>query len=531
MASRNPGRLLGAPRTCASRLLAPRRRCLLQRPGPPGHCCRRLRNPYSTQRSAPPGPSHGTTEEHVSAPKPPGRSKRTLVTSLTVLALATSYLLLPEDPSSSSSSSSSGKNTTLNETTFAPYTIVNREVISPASFVLTLAPPRGAAAAEGKGLPYLVPDGPSSSSGATSGISSSSSGSRWRYPLWSVEFKQPQVQISRHYTPLPPPNPATDGYDAGEEGQCEKGELRFYIRAPGAAAGEAGAGGEMTRYLLRLREGDRVELRGPHVGFDVLARLGGSDNNRGGRGGMAKGSGGRVVFLAGGTGVAPGLQAAQAALQGSEDARVSLLWAVRGREEIQARSRLVPQQQQQQQRWWQFWGSGGNATSSELPLGSLENPSPVARQLEDMKRRYGDRLTVHVAVDEEGTRFDLPSIQKAINAAPSPSPSSFSTTTGTHPDTPTIRKDTSCALHEQRPHERASEFEAGDAPTCSCPADHGPPGRNLLIVSGPDGFVSHYAGPKVWQGGRQTQGAVGGVLGEIQARNPQLAREWLVLKL
>lgn len=370
-----------------------------------------------------------------------------------------------------------------------------------------------------------MPNEPSSSSGATS----SGSGSRWRYPLWSVEFKQPQVQISRHYTPLPPLDPATDG----EEGQQqnEKGELRFYIRAPGGGgAGEAGAGGEMTRYLLRLREGDRVELRGPHVGFDVLARLGGSDNSRGG---MAKGSGRRLVFLAGGTGIAPGLQAAQAALRETENTSVSLLWAVRGREEIQARSRLVPPQR----RWWQFWSSGGNATPSELPLGSLEDPSPVARQLGDMKRRYGDRLTVHVAVDEEGTRFDLPSIQRAINAAPSspspPSSSSSSTTAGMRPDTfsPTS-KDTSCALHEQEPHGRVSEFEAGDAPPCSCPAHRGPPpGRNLLVVSGPDGFVSHYAGPKVWLGGRQTQGAVGGVLGEIRAGNPQLAREWLVLKL
>lgn len=36
--------------------------------------------------------------------------------------------------------------------------------------------------------------------------------------------------------------------------------------------------------------------------------------------------------------------------------------------------------------------------------------------------------------------------------------------------------------------------------------------RRLILVSGPDGFVSHLAGPKQWQGGRETQGMLGGLL-------------------
>jgi hypothetical protein len=76
-----------------------------------------------------------------------------------------------------------------------------------------------------------------------------------------------------------------------------------------------------------------------------------------------------------------------------------------------------------------------------------------------------------------------------------------------------------------------SEFET-DSPSCTClPADGALPGKNLFIVSGPDGFVSHYAGPKIWRGGKQTQGPVGGVVAEIQKSHPQIAKDWLVLKL
>ena len=348
-----------------------------------------------------------------------------------------------------------------------PYTITTRVPLSPTSFVLSLTPKT-----PNPDPPYLLPGT-----------------DRWRHPLWSVEFKQPQVQISRHYTPLPP----------SARDDCKDGVLTFYIRAVGD--------GEMSRYLCRLREGDDVELRGPHVGFDVVQRLGAMK---------------QIVFLAGGTGVVPGLQAAKVALDGYADTKVSLLWAVRKREEIQgarseggeARAAAAAAS------WWEF-RRGEDPSPAELPLGP-ENPSPVTKQLDEMKRRYGDRLTVHVAVDEEGTHFQAPNIQKAISAAyPGDKV----------PPTPASSEGTPCALHEQKLLQRASEFET-KSPGCSCLSSEGAlPGRNLFIVSGPDGFVTHYAGAKVWSGGQQTQGAVGGVLGEIQRKYPQLAREWLVLKL
>ena len=347
--------------------------------------------------------------------------------------------------------SSSSPTATLNDTTFVPYRITSREAISPTSFVLTISPNQ---TLQQESPPYLHPDDPST----------------WRYPLWSVEFKQPEVQISRRYTPLPP----RDGDDPRD------GTLRFYIRTVG--------GGEMSNYLGRLREGQDAWLRGPHRGFDVVDRLGQRQD---------------VVFLAGGTGVVPGLQAANAVLESRPDTTFRLLWAVRKREELQdpappARS------------WWDRWTTAPSPT--QLPI-NLNSPSPVGRQLAQMKSKYGDRLIVEVAVDEEATIFSPNHIANALLATTktevSPSP---------NPD---------CALHNQMLHHNVSEFET-ETPQCGCGPEGG---RALFMVSGPDGFIRHYAGSKVWLGGSQTQGPVGGVASRIQAQNAQLKRDWLVLKL
>lgn len=357
--------------------------------------------------------------------------------------------------------------TALNDQAFVPYAITAREAISPTSVVLTVAP-----RVPDPAPPYLEP--------ATSA---------WRHPLWSVEFKQPEVQIARHYTPLPPRQGRAAPHD---------GELSFYVRAVG--------GGEMSTYLCRLAVGQDVWLRGPHAGFDVLPRLGACA---------------RVVFLAGGTGVVPGMQVATAVLEASETASVALLWAVRGRQEVQ-----VPPPSPAPAPWWRRWPL--RASRGPAPMrADMQEPSHIAARLRDMKAKYGERLDIRVAVDDEGTRFDAADIGRALAAVPLSSsaapPSSSAAAAG-------------CPLHDQRQHERASEFERPGAATCQC---HGPPGeggcalpgKNLFIVSGPDGFIAHYAGPKAWLGGALTQGALGGVMAELRRRDARLADDWLALKL
>ncbi|KAF9770370.1 hypothetical protein IL306_012103 [Fusarium sp. DS 682] len=339
---------------------------------------------------------------------------------------------------------------TLNNITFVPYAITAREAISPTSFIITAIP-----RTPNPSLPYLTP-----------------SDHRWSYPLWSVEFKQPEVQISRHYTPLPPLS-TEDPTD---------GSLRFYIRTVGD--------GEMTNYLGRRQVGEDVFLRGPHVGFELAERLGEHT---------------RLVFLAGGTGVVPGMQAAKAVLEVNNKTSVDLLWAVRKREEIQ---NSAPAQRSS----WKFWQE-----KKPTMLGlEAKNPSPVTRRLQDLKMTYGDRLRIQVVVDEEGTRFQDKDISKAIATSPGTT-ASFSA---------------GCRFHDQAMHVHASEFALPEGPGCVCKPSKGTtPGKDLFIVSGPDGFIEYYAGPKIWLGGLQTQGPISGVAGFLQRQNPALARDWLVLKM
>ncbi|KAL9573887.1 hypothetical protein ACKAV7_002431 [Fusarium commune] len=339
---------------------------------------------------------------------------------------------------------------TLNEITFVPYGITAREGISPTSFVITAVP-----RTPNPSLPYLNP-----------------SDNHWRYPLWSVEFKQPEVQISRHYTPLPPLS-TEDPTD---------GSLRFYIRTVGD--------GEMSNYLGRRQVGEDVFLRGPHVGFELAERLGEHS---------------RLVFLAGGTGVVPGIQAAKAVLEANEKSSVDLLWAVRKREEVQ---KSAPPRQSS----WKFWQE-----RKPTPLGTeVESPSPVTKRLQDLKMTYGDRLRIQVVVDEEGTRFQDRDISNAIAASPGTVPSF----------------NAGCRFHDQAMHVHASEFALAEGPGCVCKHSEGTtPGKNLFIVSGPDGFIEYYAGPKIWLGGQQTQGPISGIAGNLQKQNPLLARDWLVLKM
>jgi len=67
---------------------------------------------------------------------------------------------------------------------FTPFEIVSREEVSPTSIALTLRPRNLPASNDGRQLdPYRE---------------------EWEEGIWSVEIKQPELQIARRYTPLPP---------------------------------------------------------------------------------------------------------------------------------------------------------------------------------------------------------------------------------------------------------------------------------------------------------------------------------------
>jgi hypothetical protein len=50
-------------------------------------------------------------------------------------------------------------------------------------------------------------------------------------------------------------------------------------------------------------------------------------------------------------------------------------------------------------------------------------------------------------------------------------------------------------------------------------------GSRVILVSGPDRFTEHWAGKKLWVGGREVQGPLGGVLAQMDLK------DWKVLKL
>ncbi|KAI8304454.1 hypothetical protein K4K61_006105, partial [Colletotrichum sp. SAR11_59] len=370
-------------------------------------------------------------------------------------------------PASAPSSDPSEATILANGRKFVPFTVTSKDPVSPTSFILTLKPPH---------------TGPAPLS------------SLWDvFDLWCVEVKQPQIQVAREYTPLP--------------GAAADDALRLYVRAL--------RGGEVSTYLSRLLPGDSVEIRGPHGEFDLRSRLGEA--------------GGRVVFLAGGTGVASALQAAHAVLPRGVD--VTIFWAVRGREEVQGAAPAKQKGSKASSSWgWNPFsgGKGAGGIQAEALTEEVGDASAVSRELLALKEKYGDKLDVRVVVDQEGTRVGEQDLSAALAQAGSKKP-----------EGPPPLSTEGCKFHSQTAHlgmvdgapNAGKRFLSKDEDCACVPKEGAAIGKNVFVISGPEGFVQAYAGPKIWRDGGQLQGPVGGLLGAMQKGNPDLLKDWIVLKL
>ena len=215
--------------------------------------------------------------------------------------------------------------------------------------------------------------------------------------------------------------------------------------------------GEMSNYLHRLPQGATIELRGPVVEYQLPTDID------------------ELLFLAGGTGIAPALQAAYALLKpkpdddGAKRPRMTILWANRKREDCAGAPRVTPTAS-----WWaSFWPNTLRAIPSQTADAEVDR-SVLVEELASLQSEFQDRFSVRYFVDE-----DRQSITPAtLDAYLKPQPTS---------------KDAGL--------------------------------KKLVLVSGPDGFVSHFAGPKVWRRGEETQGRLAGVLGTANAQG------WDVWKL
>ncbi|KAI5210555.1 hypothetical protein E4T39_00335 [Aureobasidium subglaciale] len=290
----------------------------------------------------------------------------------------------------------------LNDTTFTPFALTNKETVSSTSAIFTLS---------------------------QSHIPSGTFDQWWKKGVWSIEIKQPQLQIARAYTPLPP-------LDASDSDA-----LRLLVRKEKR--------GEVSGYLHRRPQGADVEVRGPAVEYEL------PENVR------------QIVFLAGGTGVAPAIQVAYAL---GDKARISVLWANRSREDCvggQSDDPYAP--------GWYASLKDFFANTPQARVAPGSEKSLIVKQLDALKQA-NKALTVDYFVDEESTYIQPQIVRKAV-------------------------------AHTSNEPAIVSE------------------GKKIILVSGPEGFINHWAGPKQWLNGREVQGPLGGALAHMDLK------DWQVVKL
>jgi ferredoxin-NADP reductase len=319
---------------------------------------------------------------------------------------------------------SKSSDASLNPHTFTPYTLVDKQPVSSTSAIFTLRNANG------------VPD-------------SQSVKEVEKRSVWSVQIKQPQLQIARAYTPLPH---TADG--KREENAPQ--DMRLLIRQE--------TGGEVSTYLHRLPEHSTIELRGPNAEFELPRNVK------------------EVIFLAGGTGIAPAMQVAQA-LGRRTGSKMHILWANRRREECVggiSDDRGSSKTTQTRLGWWKSVLIGSSETATLVALSDDEtnettrNKGLIVQELDALKERstIGTKgLLVQYYVDEEKTFIQQEDIMKRM-----------------------------ASTSQEK-------------------------GSKLIIVSGPDGFIEYWAGRKLWVDGREAQGPLGGVL-----RGMDLG-DWKVFKL
>ncbi|CAD6591780.1 MAG: hypothetical protein ASARMPRED_005597 [Alectoria sarmentosa] len=317
----------------------------------------------------------------------------------------------------------------LNPRFFTPFILKSREKVSSTSAILNL---------------LSLPKGQN-----TVSVSEA-----WRTGVWSVQVMQPELQIARSYTPLPP-----------IEG-TEPEQVRLFVRQEPQ--------GEVSTFLHKINRGTIVHLRGPRVEYEIPDDVD------------------EILFLAGGTGIAPALQVAHTLFnhrikpteQGPE---LRVLWANRRREDSinglepfsspRAQGGLVPKIRKLADEWQEEPPSQPKETTEAGAIPSQHSQSRLVEEVETLRSRHGGKVIVDYFIDEEGSYISESLLRTYLSDIDQ-----------------TANQD-------------------------------GTPRRKVILVSGPEGFVNNFAGPKTWQGGREIQGPLGGLLKKIDAQG------WEIWKL
>lgn len=248
---------------------------------------------------------------------------------------------------------------------------------------------------------------------------------------------QPELQIARSYTPLPPADNA------------EPEELRLFVRKEPQ--------GEVSSFLHRIFRGTLVHLRGPHIEYEVPEHVE------------------EVLFLAGGTGIAPALQLAHILYNyrtstSDSGPRLRILWANRHREDSYSKYEALPAKQVSTERWQSQQRDGAGSNSDEVNVPPSQPQTALVAEVESLKTRYPGKVEVDYFVDEENSHITGGVLRQYLSNTNEASKQVF------------------------------QEHQTG---------------KKLLLISGPEGFVDYYAGPKTMRGGKELQGPLGGALQQM----------------
>ena len=265
---------------------------------------------------------------------------------------------------------------------------------------------------------------------------------------------QPELQIARSYTPLPPDN------------QSPPEQIRLYVRKEPQ--------GEVSGFLHKLMPGSIVHLRGPHPEYVI------PDDVK------------EIVFVAGGTGIAPALQVVHSLFYARErpkeaTPKVTILWANRRREDSyserhsNAVDKLRASIVARVRKGMHVGSTAGPSTSASLMNNDVQSQfsseqTTIVQKLEELNALHSDKISVEYFVDEENSFITKSALREKLS------------TRGTK-------------------------------------LDNAEGSKKIILVAGPDGFVEAFAGPKQMKGGKEIQGPLGGYLQEI---NP---KEWTIWKL
>lgn len=267
---------------------------------------------------------------------------------------------------------------------------------------------------------------------------------------------QPELQIARAYTPLPPSDDA------------EPEQLRLFVRQEPQ--------GEVSTFLHRINRGTLVHMRGPHLEYEIPQDVD------------------EILFIAGGTGIAPALQVAHTLYRcrgtSSEGGpKLRILWANRRREDSYKGLELSLPQQLQDGFVPKLRGladklQGKPAIHSEEAVDKVPAPEPLSQtrlveEVEGLKSSHVGKVTVDYFVDEESSYITERLLRSHLNSGAISEPS----------------------------------------------IEGGVTSKKIILISGPEGFVNSYAGAKSMKTGKEIQGPLGGMLRKI---NPQ---GWEIWKL